>query len=162
MNEKNLNGWAISTELYKWIVDNLEEGKTILELGSGTGTTELIKKWKVYSIEHNKGWLNHVEDSNYIYAPIQTYRNYKWYSLIAIRAALKGVKYDMILVDGPPGNIGREGFLYNIHLFDTSVPIIVDDTNRGPEIELARGISEKLNKGITYFKGAGKNFIVIK
>ena len=32
MNEKNLNGWAISTELYKWINKNLEEGKTILEV----------------------------------------------------------------------------------------------------------------------------------
>ncbi len=160
MNTKNLNGWAISTKLYQWINANLEDGKTILELGSGTGTIELTKKFKVYSIEHNENWLNLAKDANYIYAPIQTYDNYRWYSLLALKT-IKGLKYDMILVDGPPGDVGREGFFYNLHLFNTDVPIILDDTNRGAELNLARSVAEKLNKKMKHFKGPGKNFIVI-
>lgn len=161
MDEKNLNGWAISTELYQWINDNLENGKTILELGSGSGTIELSKKYKIYSIEHNEKWLEYAKGVNYIYAPIDTHDNYQWYSLLALKT-IKGLKYDMILVDGPPGDIGREGFLYNLHLFNTSVPIIIDDTNRTPELNLAKNIAKKLNKGMTYFTGKEKNFIIIK
>lgn len=161
MDKKNFNGWAISEELYQWINTNLEEGKVILELGSGSGTIELTKKYKVYSIEHNEKWLNHAKDSNYIYAPIMKYPDYSWYSLLALKA-LKGLKYDMILVDGPPGSIGRQGFLHNLNLFDTTMPIIIDDTNRFPELNLARNVSEKLHKKMEHFGGVEKNFVIIK
>ena len=161
MNKENLNDWAISEELYQWIIDNLKANKTILELGSGSGTIELTKKYKVYSVEHNERWIGHAKDTNYIYAPIVQYSDYKWYSLVGLEV-LKVLKYDLILVDGPPGNVGREGFLHNLHLFDTSVPIIIDDTNRISELMLAKDVAKKLNKKMIYFTGVGKNFIIIK
>ena len=64
-------------------------------------------------------------------------------------------EYDMILVDGPPGwknsashdkTIGRAGFLKHIDLFNTDVPIIIDDINRNPEMILLEKISVHLNK----------------
>ena len=33
-NKKNLDGWAIPIEAFKWILENIPKGSTILELGS--------------------------------------------------------------------------------------------------------------------------------
>ena len=40
----NLGGWSIGQEFYNFLSQNLEEGKTIVEFGSGKGTIELTKK----------------------------------------------------------------------------------------------------------------------
>ncbi|MDA3806315.1 MAG: hypothetical protein PF440_00235 [Thiomicrorhabdus sp.] len=161
VNKENLNGWAISEELYGWLSKNLEQGKTILELGSGAGTIELAKKYKVYSIEHDKKWVGHAKESNYLYAPIIQHPTCRWYSLKELET-LKDLSYDLILVDGPPGNIGRIGFLHYINLFNIDVPIIIDDTNRKAEADLAKSIAKKLNKKMELFQGDKKSFIVIK
>jgi hypothetical protein len=42
-NKENLDGWAIPREAFEWIYENLPHGSTILELGSGNGTKELVK-----------------------------------------------------------------------------------------------------------------------
>ena len=39
------------------------------------------------------------------------------------------IKYNCILVDGPPGYIGRDGFLHNLDNFNTNCLIIIDDVN---------------------------------
>ena len=53
----NLNGWNIGENLYEWIIDNIEPNKTILELGSGTGTIELVKHYNVFSVEQRICWI---------------------------------------------------------------------------------------------------------
>ena len=160
MDEKNLGGWAISIEMYHWILENIPKGKTILEFGSGTGTVELSEHYKIYSIEHDKRWLGYAKKANYIYAPIFKYKKYKWYSIDRIR---KGIpkNYDLLLVDGPNGYIGREGFLDNIRFFKTDIPIIIDDTQREKYIVMCDFIVENYNKKAITIQGGNKQFTVL-
>lgn len=155
INKKNLNGFAITSELFTWIRNNLPDGKTILELGSGTGTIELCKYYKVYSVEQNKKWLN-VAPSNYIYAPI----NNEWYDVSILKKKLPK-RYDLIIIDGPLGVVRRIGFYKHISLFRTDVPMIFDDVNRPVEHKLMRKVSKKLNRKFTVHEAGRKKFGVI-
>lgn len=156
----SFGGWSISLELFQYIRTKLQPGNTILELGSGQATEELAKFYTMYSIEHNVEWLNKYK-TNYIYAPIQHYSNYNWYDTKAIKQQMP-IHYDLILIDGPPGNIGRIGFFYNLELFKTNVPIIFDDVNRLPEYDLLKEVATALNKPYRIYKCAdGKAFGVI-
>lgn len=119
--------------------------------------------YKVISIENDARWVAQLEDwikkeTDYPYlydnwdciqAPIVKYpkkfnptihlpgkngRPQKgWYDVNPLRQSLQDMKYDLILVDGPKEQYGRGGFLVNLDLFDTTVPIIFDDVNRGEE-----------------------------
>ncbi len=159
-----LGNSSISEICYNYIREILPSGKTILELGSGFGTSELAKHYKMISIEHDGRWVEQY-DSDYIYAPIQWYDdkwtapdipgNEGWYNISVVERELKDRHYDMILVDGPPGypnynqtgkRIGRAGFYKHLLLFDTTVPIIVDDIDRKCEKILLEKLSEKLDK----------------
>jgi len=150
IDKRNLGGWAISEELLYHIEQLVPKGSTILELGSGTGTKELVKNYEVYSIEHNKEWVNFCKDSNYIYAPIREYNDYSWYDVSILKNTLPK-NYDLIVIDGPPGSIGRIGFLKNIDIFNVRVPIIVDDTNRIREMELCNSLEELLSKKASHY-----------
>jgi len=160
MDEKNFGGYAISIEMYYWILKNLPKGKIILELGSGTGTIELTNYYKVYSIEHEKKWLGYAKKSNYIYAPIINYKNYQWYDINRIKKLIPEW-YDLLLIDGPQGHIGREGFLDNIKLFKMDIPIIVDDTNRKEDAKIRDIIFEKYNKKIINIRSSNKQFSIL-
>ena len=46
INYESFGDWAISKEMFNWIVKNFPENSVILELGSGSGTKELVKKYK--------------------------------------------------------------------------------------------------------------------
>ncbi len=159
-NKENFGGWAFSIELFNWVLNNLSTGKTILELGSGTGTIELANHYKVYSIEHEEKWVGYAKRSNYIYAPIIQYEGYKWYDKEIVKKSIPK-EYDLLLVDGPQGDIGREGFLHNIELFKTNIPIIIDDSNRPVEAGIRNNLAKKFNKKILIFDGAGKKFSVL-
>ena len=69
-NEKNLDGWSITVPVFEWILANIPTDSTVLEIGSGNGTKELCKYYKVFTIEENKKWLN-IAPAHYIYAPIE-------------------------------------------------------------------------------------------
>ena len=71
-------------------------------------------------------------------------------------------EYDLVLVDGPPGTIGRSGFYTNLDLFRKDVPIILDDVDREDELQLLRLIEQKLGKKAQIYKDADlKNFAVL-
>ena len=163
MNEGGFGGFAIAKETYEWILKNLPKGKTILELGSGKGTVELTKHWKVYSIEHSKKWLGYAEKSNYIYTPIISYgkkKQYDWYDREIIKKKIPK-EYDLLLVDGPTGNIGRKGFLRNIGLFKMNIPIIIDDTQREQYVNICDFIVENYNKKAVTIQAGNKQFTVL-
>lgn len=140
----NLNNFAISTEVAEYIFRVLPEGSTILELGSGSGTGELAKYYKIYSIEDSADWL-YKYDSTYIYAPIKNYGNYKWYDADYLKDNLP-TEYDMILIDGPPGPVGRFGFYHHFYLFNPNVMIIFDDTHRSEERNLFNHVAAILKR----------------
>lgn len=157
---ENFHDYMISRELYRWIRNNLKEGNTILELGSGDGTRLLSERYKMYSIENNEKWLNKY-DSTYIHAPIKN----NWFDVEVLKKELPN-DYDLILVDAPPGfnENARMGFYTNIELFNTSVPIIIDDIHRPGERRLADNLKEMFGKSKSYTEITSKNksFCVFK
>ena len=54
--------------------------------------------------------------------------------------------YDLILIDGPGGWLGRSGFLKYLDVFNTDVSIIIDDIQRDQEFLLLKKLSEKLQR----------------
>lgn len=144
------DGFSIDKELYDYINHHLSQDKTILELGSGSGSKYLSEKWVLYSIEHDERFIDFYHN-NYIHAPIRDYDNYKWYDKDIVYNAIKDLKYDLILVDGPTGEIGREGFYYNIDMFNlNNVFIIIDDIGRNEEYDLMKKICSYSNKKIIH------------
>ena len=127
-----LGGWSIDPQVYDWIRENVPDGSTILELGSGNGTDALSKHYTMYSIEHNERFVGRFK-STYIHAPMKGH----WYDLDVLERELEPLwgKYDVILIDGPIGNESkyRIGFWENITLFNANVLLIFDDTNRDGE-----------------------------
>ncbi len=110
----------------------------------------------MYSIEDSKAWINKFK-STYLHVPIKKYDavwtapnlpgvNNSWFNPDILKEKLTSdIKYDLILVDGPSGFFGRGGFLKHIDLFNTDVPIIIDDIHR-EERDLMIEVSKKLNK----------------
>jgi hypothetical protein len=117
--------WSIESELYQWLVDNLEENKLLIEMGSGNTTSELIKKWNVISIEEDIYWVNKFHE-NYIHAPIIN----GWYDFDVIKNQLPA-KIDALLVDGPAHG-ERMDLVDKIEFFMEKSPeiIVFDDTKR--------------------------------
>lgn len=152
---EQFGGWAMAKTTYDFIRKLLPEGKTILEIGSGFGTGQLAKYYKMYSIEANHMWVNSY-DSTYLYVPVKKYNetwtspsisgNTAWHDPYLLKEKLIGINYDLIFIDGPEGKYGRGGFLKHIDLFNTNVPMVFDDVNRPPERVLLEKVSGKLNK----------------
>jgi len=158
---KHLSQWSISPEIVDFLVEALSKDNTIIEFGSGTGSIELEKHFHLWSIEHNPTFLYQNTLTN-IYAPMKKYQKinptietdmieYEWYDQEVVRNVMKKINYDCILVDGPPGIIGRDGFLHNINKFDTNCLIVIDDVNRDDENKLLFNVSKKLNCSYSVF-----------
>ncbi len=146
-------GFNVCNELVEWIKNNLPKGSIILELGSGNGSTKILcEDYKLYSIEHDKKWLNKYK-SNYIYAPIKD----GFYDVDILKKKLPK-HYDLILVDGPPrkidgAKVGRKGFGEHLDIFNTDCIIIFDDSDRGREKKLIVSVCEKLGRDVVHYKG---------
>jgi hypothetical protein len=152
----NIENWMLPKEAIEWIFENVTEGSTILELGSGYGTEILSKSYKMYSIEQNEDWLNKF-DSNYIYAPIVD----GFYS----RECLKNItkEYDLLIIDGPTKlSGGRLGLIENIDLFNLDCDILIDDVHREDELKLLIEISKILKKDYIIIFCDNKKFGIIK
>ena len=128
----------------------MEPGSRIIETGSGWGTGQLAKSFEMYSIEHDPRFLN-IHHSNYINSPIVEYsddnfpNDIGWYDSNILKKKLPK-DYDLILVDGPLGTIGRSGFYRNLALFRSDVPIILDDVDRKDELILLEEIETEMGR----------------
>lgn len=151
----NINGYSISEEAFVWLFENLEEGKTIFEIGAGKGTKELCKFWNVISVESEKKYMN-ISDAQYIHVPLKGGK----YDYDVLRK--HGVPdYDLLIVDGPTGSPNRVNILDNLDLFDKDKPIIVDDTHADVSKKIATKISFEFGKTITHHKGFEKIFTTL-
>ncbi len=155
INRNNLGGFAIGENLFDWITENISHGTTILELGSGTGTHELGKIYNTHCIENNKNWVNKFPNLTYHYAPIKN----GWYDREGLGNLPKN--YSLLIFDGPRGDIGRTKVLENLDLFDLNVPIIIDDTHRKVEKNIAEELINKLNKSFIEVKEHNKTAYII-
>lgn len=154
--KSNLNNWAISEEMYAWITKEIPEGKTILEFGSGTGTIELTKHYKVFSVEQNSKWVGLAPDSNYIYAPLKR----GWYDADIVFSEIPK-DYDLIIIDGPMGQDFRSGIDEHWSKLNTNVPLLFDDTHRTKDRDHAIHVASLLKKDWSEVKGWQKNFIIV-
>lgn len=137
-------GSNICKELYDFITNQLEQGSTILEFGSGEGSTgQLSKLYKMYSVEHDSRYVG-AYDSTYCHAPIDLNQN--WYSLDKVKPFLSEISYDMVLIDGPVGSKPRFGAFNNRELLDLKGKwLIIDDTHREGEIILFHNFLQSYN-----------------
>lgn len=148
--------WEASDELREYIRTILPLGKTILELGSGSGTAKLAEHYKMISIEHSQKWLGK-HDTTYIHAPIEPFRKQceifpedkGWYNRGVLRRVLPCHWYDLLLIDGPPNEFGRGGFYKWKELFDLNVPMIFDDVHRKRELRLITRMSAHVKRPFT-------------
>lgn len=160
MDEKidysGLGGFAISKEVIDWILNNIPKGSTILELGSGVGTKELVKFYNVFSIEDDEEWLGFEPKTTYIHAPIVN----EWYDVEILKNKIPK-KYDLLLIDGPKGS-KRENMIKHYDLFKKDVPVIIDDTNREIDYKLSEFLYKNFNKTNKFpFNCGNKEFTVI-
>jgi hypothetical protein len=149
---------------HNWILQNLPNDSTMLEFGSGPGTTRFVEKFKVYSIEHDLKYVGVEPKSTYVHAPITfNSNNIKWYDENIVRNFIKDLKYDLILVDGPLGSIGRSGIKNILDILKTeNIPLIFDDVNRPNEFKLMEEVSKILERKYEIYKGINRSFSVIK
>lgn len=107
----------------------------IIEFGSGTGTRVLMNAGCIVtSFEHDPTWA---EKTGAIHAPIAD----DWYDVDTVLRYMPE-QADCIIVDGPPGRIGRGGLMRVLDQLPDA-PFIVDDVHRIPEMQLAKAISER-------------------
>ena len=157
--------WSIDKKLYEYIREILPEWSTILELGSGSVTDILARDYTMYSVEHNLEWVGKY-NSTYLHVPlcehkaIKNHRHTRWYSADILRPLLKGIKYDLLLIDGPPQT--RSGFFKYMDLFDSNAIWIFDDSNRGSDARVLNSVCARLDRPwITYHSGPDKTFSVV-
>ena len=142
----NFGGSGIFEELFNDIRRLVPDGAVILELGSGDVSTQYLgQHYRMVSVEDQLEWLNK-HKSTYIHAPLVN----GWYDIAVLKTRLPQA-YHAILVDGPTGEGNRFGFVKNLSLFRTDVPIFFDDTNRSPEHLLAEQVAEILGRPVLFY-----------
>jgi hypothetical protein len=123
---------------------------TILEFGSGYGSKELSEHCSIYSIEHDEKFTGLFEKINYIYAPlkkqklIDEFNEEYWYDFEIIQNSMPS-EIDLILLDGPPADIGRSGLLHHLDNFNDGIIWIIDDVLRVADQKISNYISIKFS-----------------
>lgn len=154
--QKNaLGGWSIEKELLNYILKTFPTAKTLLEFGSGNGTSAFLKHFGVTSIEHDPYYsIKRASNHNCVIAPIEN----GWYQGNVVKETLETIDYDLILVDGPPGDL-RKGILEHVGLFaQITCPIIFDDVDREDDCAIMKKFCKALDRRYRIVKGDKKSF----
>lgn len=154
--QKNaLGGWSIEKEMLNYIMKTFPTAKILLEFGSGNGTFAFLKHFSVTSIEHDPYYsMKRASNHNCVVAPIEN----GWYRGSVVKEALETTEYDLILVDGPPGDL-RTGILDHVGLFtQITCPIIFDDMDREDDCTIMKTFCKALDRRYRIFKGDKKSF----
>jgi hypothetical protein len=128
---------------------------TVLEIGTGDGTSALTEHFNVVSIEHDSQY--HKGTSRLLEVPLKSCRELdlpiafwkrfpgatEWYDPAILLEKLRGVQYDAILIDGPNGGARRAAMWHFFSiLFRMDVPVIIDDAHRTYDWQVAVKIAE--------------------
>lgn len=142
------SNWSLDDGVIEAVKQLATKDSVILEFGSGIGSKTLSEICTVYSVEHDERFLNRHESVNYIHAPlvdiepIPEFGEAKWYDPKVIEQNLPA-KIDIIIVDGPPEQIGRSGLLYHLDLFTEVSVWIIDDILRLKDQKIANYVALK-------------------
>lgn len=155
--------WTMPREVFSFLRRRLPPMAAVLELGSGTGTAILVEMFgRVHTVEHDPEFVGKVAGAHYIHAPIHECPplSHGWYDAEVLRAELP-YRYDCLIVDGPPGALGRAGILKHLSLF-APVPVVVDDVHRRPDFEVAAGIAQARDEHLSvHHLTSGRAFATI-
>lgn len=159
IDSRYINSWILHGESMQFIWNILMETKptTIIELGSGLSTLMLAKYAQIvrlnseidpliYSIEHNQVWSNQILDLLEKYGllefiklclfPIKTLTFNGFQGKTYDITEIINHKYDFVLIDGPPPDVGRMLTLPSlIRSTSSSAIILIDDAQRYSERE---------------------------
>ena len=142
--------WMLPQEAVEFVLQHVEPGSVVVEFGSGHGSEVLSKHFDLHSFEHDEAWLG-VTSSTYIHAPIEENEfateagEEGWYDLDVVRQNWpKDVQ--CVIIDGPPGFIGRTGILSILDELRDVPMILVDDVDRQAELQLLQMLSTKLDR----------------
>ena len=137
-------------EALEFVLEHVEPGSVVVEFGSGHGSQVLSEHFDLYSFEHDEAWLG-VTSSTYIHSPIVENKHAAeagetgWFDVEIVR---KNWPKDVqcVIVDGPPGFIGRTGILSILDELASASLILVDDIDRQSELQLLQMLSTKLDR----------------
>jgi len=148
-----LQAWSIECQLIHLINKCIDNNSLIVEFGSGSGTDELLKNYRVISIEHNPDYAI-VRGRNHVcfLAPLVN----NWYDRSIVAKVFNNYLPNIILVDGPPG-INRINLLKNIDLLrGITCDIVFDDVDRSDDFSLCREVCQVLNYEFKIIVGKSK------
>lgn len=163
-NEKKHIPGQVPESLFYRLKRLIPPGKTANTIEFGSGVTTLLfdeLSRKHTAIEHSKVWYDkvkpHLKNTDYILSDIEK----TWYSWRPT-----GEKYDVILIDGPPGQDStyeRSGCVYFLEdMMSDNCSIVVDDTNREKENALAKHIQELYSLQGQTFNDNGRKYTILQ
>ena len=164
--------WMMPNEIFSWLQENVEKGSSVLEFGSGHGSFKLAEQFDLLSIEHNPDWLD-LAPSRYVHAEIienhvsAEHNQQGWYDPLPIIKAIKSRPISVVIVDGPPGDIGRHGLLSFLDELPKTAIFIVDDVHRNDEFDLLQKLldwhgGESVINSTVYESGKERKWAVIQ
>ena len=148
-----MDAWQLGIAATDWVLANIPAGSKILEFGAGRGTHERARHYEITAIEHNEAYESH--DYRCLLAPIvlneiSSQNNEQgWYDP-EVLLALEEEEFALIIVDGPPGEVGRSGILALPWILNLAPLVMVDDTHREAERQLAHSISAMMKNADTF------------
>jgi 16S rRNA G966 N2-methylase RsmD len=151
----------------------LNSRKFYIEFGSGISTflaAKLIQlnnlDCKIVSVEHDDNWLKIVKDTlqkegldhlvELLHIPLKSQENdviaktINWYDKEELKSKLPSHQYDIVLVDGPPGEKKMNRFpaiefLNDNSLLSPDLVVYLDDYNRNEEKRIVKYWEDILN-----------------
>ena len=140
-------GSGIEKCLFDFILNKIEPGSTICELGSGKVSTPALSRfYNLYSVENDPNYIDIYENVNYIFSPIVD----GWYNPQVLEENLPK-NLGMLFVDGPLGEGNRKGIIQNYNIFKECPIFIFHDTHRDTELDLAKDFAILLGKKISIY-----------
>tara|TARA_B110000914_G_C15516320_1_gene473772 strand:+ start:2271 stop:2852 length:582 start_codon:yes stop_codon:yes gene_type:complete len=132
--------WMLPFDIFKFLKSTFDSGSKILEFGSGDGTALLAEYFEICSIEHDEEWAKKIATTCHL-IPItsneysEQHSQVGWYDRKLVEAIIPD-EIDIVIIDGPPGTIGRHGVLSILNSMPKSATYIVDDVHREQELDL--------------------------
>lgn len=147
-NVPKFGGSGIEMCVFKYIQTVIAEGSSVLEFGGGAASTpSLGSKYLLYTVEQDEEWMIFPNLTTYIHSPILN----GWYDSDIVKKNIPE-SVDLILIDGPKGEELRSGILKHDDILRRSKNIIVHDTWRELDRNLAITISKNLRMSIKFFE----------